>query len=126
MPSFVIIGSCKNQPYTVLAMPNKLDEDLYEKDHEMAYVEACRYFYPAIDHADFVIVWAPDGIGEHSARDMEYAIFKEKPIVVLPRDAGLADRILSYVDTLGQAEGAMMKVEDITRILLRLVEGNER
>jgi len=84
MPKFVIIGSCECEPYTMLAMPNKLNPELYLSDHEKAYEEACKYFYPAIDNADFVLVYAPRGphnLGLHTKRDVEYALIKGKRIV---------------------------------------------
>lgn len=84
MPKIVILGSCKHEPYEILAMPNKLNPKLYESDHEKAYEESCKVFHPAIDKADFVIVYAPKGnIGEHTGRDMRYAEEQRKPIILV-------------------------------------------
>lgn len=83
MPKFVILGSCRFEPYEVLAVPNKLDSELYEADHERAYEKACEVFYPAIDESDIVIVYAPEGVGEHTRADMEYALKKGKPVYFL-------------------------------------------
>jgi len=83
MPKFVILGSCKHEPYAVLAMPNRLDPELYERDHEKAYEEACKLFHPAIDNADIVIVYAPEGMGDHTRKDMKYALKKSKRVVVI-------------------------------------------
>ena len=86
MPKLVILGSCLHEPYIVLAAPNKLDSILYETDHEKAYEEACRLFYPAIDHADIVLVWVPDAnLKEHphTIRDMQYAREKGKRVIVI-------------------------------------------
>jgi len=69
----VIIGSCKYAPYDILITPNPLNEELYNKDHERAYDEACKVFYPKIDEADEVWIYAPDGLGEHTLKDYEYA-----------------------------------------------------
>ena len=82
MPKIVMLGSCRYEPYKVLIMPNKLDPELYAKDHEKAYEHACERFYPAIDEADFVIVWNPDyTVGEHTQRDIDYARSKGKRVV---------------------------------------------
>lgn len=83
MPSFVILGSCKHEPYEILAMPNILDKELYANDHEKAYDEACKVFYPAMDIADVVLVWAPDGVGEHTQKDIDYAVKQGKKVVYL-------------------------------------------
>lgn len=83
MPNIVILGSCRHEPYKVLAMPNKLDPELYKKDHEAAYMEAFeKLFRPAIDDADVVFVYAPGGIGDHTQRDIWYARKRGKPVVV--------------------------------------------
>ena len=87
MPKFVVLGSCLYEPYVVLAMPNKLDPELYDSDHEKAYEEACKVFYPAIDEADFVIVYAPDGLKDHphTRKDIEYAEKQGKNIIIVTR-----------------------------------------
>ena len=78
-----ILGSCRFEPYEILAMPNKLDAELYERDHEGAYDDAFeKVFKNAIDESDVIFVYAPDGIGEHTDRDIQYAIQKGKPIVI--------------------------------------------
>ena len=79
----MILGSCSYQPYIILALPNKLNPELYEKDHEAAYEEACEVFYPAIDECDEVWIYAPEGLGKHTLRDLEYAGKKGKKIFVL-------------------------------------------
>jgi len=83
MPKIVILGSCKYEPYEILAMPNKLDPELYERDHEMAYKMACSVFYPAIEKSDLVIVYAPEGVGEHTQADMDYARLRNKKIFIV-------------------------------------------
>ena len=83
MPKIVILGSCRYEPYQVLFMPNKLDKKLYESDHEKAYLEACKVIYPAIAEADIVIAYCPDGIGEHTKRDLKYAGRLRKKIVII-------------------------------------------
>lgn len=81
MPKIVILGSCKYKPYVMLLAPNPFDEELYAKDHDKAYVQACEKFYPAIDKADFIIVYCPDGIGKHTQKDIKYAKKMKKKIV---------------------------------------------
>jgi hypothetical protein len=54
-------------------MPNKFDPKLYKENHEKAYLEACKKVFPLIDSCDEVWVYAPDGIGEHTRRDIQYA-----------------------------------------------------
>lgn len=78
-----ILGSCKHEPYIVLFMPNKFDRELYEKDHEQAYLEACKTVYPALAEADIVIAYVPEGIGEHTRRDLKYAESLRKRIVLI-------------------------------------------
>lgn len=91
MPKIVILGSCKYEPYEILIMPNKLDAELYEKDHERAYEEACKKFFPAIDEADEVWVYAPDGMGIHTTQDYSYARMEGKTIRFLAKVGHLND-----------------------------------
>lgn len=81
MPKIVILGSCRHEPYEILAIPNKIPNAWNtEKGYEMA----SKIFYPAIDKADIVIVFAPDGkIGEHTGRDIDYAVAQGKPIFII-------------------------------------------
>lgn len=83
MPKFVILGSTRHQPYTIMAVPNKLDN--YVND-ERSYQEAFRWFKPAIELCDIVIVYAVDGIGEHTRRDMEYAKSQDKRVILIVKD----------------------------------------
>ena len=83
IPKIVILGSCSFQPYIILALPNKLNPELYKRDHEAAYKEACEVFYPAIDECDEVWIYAPEGFGKYTLRDVEYARKKGKKIFVL-------------------------------------------
>jgi len=85
LPKFVILGSCRHEPYEILFVPKKVSEELYNT--EEGYKEASKKCYPAIDKCDMVIVYAPDGIGEHTARDMIYAFKKGKPVILLDKDA---------------------------------------
>lgn len=84
MPKFVVLGSCKHEPYEVLFMPNKLDTSLYKEDHEKAYAEASKVVFPAIEEADVVIVYAPDGIiGEYTKKDVRHAIRHKKKVAFI-------------------------------------------
>ena len=84
MPKFVVLGSCKYEPYEMVFMPNKIDPTLYREQHEQAYEEACKITLPAIKQADIIIVYVPDGIvGEHTLRDLTYAIAQKKKIVIV-------------------------------------------
>lgn len=90
MPKIVILGSCRHEPYKILMLPNKLDGKLYDEDHEKAYKEACKKFYPAIDEADIILVFIPEGeIGEHTKKDMLYAMKQKKPIYFFGEPQGL-------------------------------------
>lgn len=80
MPKFVILGSCRFEPYEILAMPKKIPNAW---NTEEGYKIAFKIFKPAIEEADVVIVYAPDGIGEHTAKDLEYAKKMKKKIVVI-------------------------------------------
>lgn len=70
MPKIVILGSCRFEPYEILAKPKKVEG---KWNTEEGYKEACKKFYPAMEKSDVIIVYAPDGIGEHTQRDIDYA-----------------------------------------------------
>jgi hypothetical protein len=70
LPKIVILGSCRFAPYEVLAVPEKIPGAW---NTEAGYQMAFRRFGPAIRQADIVVVYAPDGIGVHTNRDLEYA-----------------------------------------------------
>ena len=85
----VILGSCKHAPYELIQAPNPLNLDLYVKDHEAAYIEACKIYYPKIKQADIILVFAPNGeIGEHTLRDLSFAIKQKKPITIITNVKG--------------------------------------
>ena len=73
MPKIVVVGSCKHAPYNIIQVPNPFDWKLYNEDHEKAYEKACEIYYPKIQECDEVWVYAPDGIGHHTKRDIDYA-----------------------------------------------------
>lgn len=80
MPKIVILGSCRYVPYEMLAVPNKIPNAW---NTEEGYQIASKKFYPAIEKADLILVYAPDGIGEHTQRDIDYAKKKGKKIVMI-------------------------------------------
>lgn len=80
MPKIVILGSCKYEPYEILAVPNKIKGAW---NTEKGYQKAAKIFYPAIEQSDIVIVYAPEEIGEHTQRDMEYAKSQGKPVFIV-------------------------------------------
>ena len=82
MPKIVILGSCRYEPYEVLAVPNKIPNAW---NTEQGYKVASEKFYPAIEQADVVIVYAPDGVGQHTQRDIDYAKSRCKPIFLIGR-----------------------------------------
>jgi len=78
MPKIVILGSCKHEPYKILAVPNKIPNAW---NTEEGYKLASKKFYPAIEEADLVLVYVPSGsMGEHTTRDFIYAVEHKKPI----------------------------------------------
>ena len=81
MPKVVILGSCKYEPYEILFVPKKVSEELYNT--EEGYKIASKKCYTAIDEADEVWVYIPEGMGEHTTRDFEYALSKNKKIFLV-------------------------------------------
>jgi len=80
MPKIVILGSCRYEPYEILAIPNKIPNAW---NTEKGYKIASQKFYPAIERADEIWIYAPEGIGEHTKRDIEYAKSKGKKLFIL-------------------------------------------
>ena len=70
MTKIVILGSCRFGPYEILAVPNKIPNAW---NTDKGYAIASKIFYPAIDKANVIIVYAPDGIGKHTQLDIDYA-----------------------------------------------------
>ncbi len=81
--NIVILGSCKHEPYKV-TVPEKVPG---KWNTEEGYEEACKVFYPAINEADIVLVWLPNGkIGEHTKRDLTYALTQNKRVILITPD----------------------------------------
>ena len=83
MPKLVILGSCRHEPYEILFVPKKIKG---KWNTEEGYKEASKMCYPTIDKCNMVIVYAPDGLGEHTTRDMIYALKKGKPVILLDKE----------------------------------------
>lgn len=76
----VILGSCRFEPYDIIAVPNKIPNAW---NTEKGYEIASKKFYPAIEQSDEIWIYAPDGIGKHTARDIEYALKYGKMVRLL-------------------------------------------
>ncbi len=89
MPTKItILGSCRHSPYEILAKPDPLKSSWTRETHELhntedEYLNATKLFYPAIEASDVIIVWAPDGIGEHTQRDIDHAHEHNKRIIII-------------------------------------------
>ena len=79
MVKIVILGSCRHEPYEILTVPKKNEQWNTEK----GYLIASKRIYPAILEADIVIAYVPDGIGEHTRRDLQYADSLRKKIILI-------------------------------------------
>jgi len=86
MVKITILGSLeKGKTYEVI-VPRIENPELYENDHEEAYRKATETFYPAIESSDFVLVYAPEGIGPHTGEDLEHAIKMKIAHIIYPDD----------------------------------------
>lgn len=104
MPKIVILGSCSEKPYNVLT-PNPLNPKLYVEDHEKAYEEACKVFYPAIKKADVVLIWCPTGkLGDHTWRDTREAIENKKKMILLTKSGIFELVVCSHCKGKGEIE----------------------
>lgn len=97
MPKIVILGSCRFEPYKILAVPKKVKG---KWNTEEGYQISTERFYPAIKEADEVWVYAPDGIGEHTQRDLDFAIKEGKIIKFLEIKYSLKEKILEFLGRL--------------------------
>ena len=79
MVKIVFLGSCRFSPYEILAVPDPIPG---AHNTDRGYEIAFKIFKPAIDEADLVVVYAPDGIGEHTGRDLDYAKSQNKEIII--------------------------------------------
>ena len=80
MTKIVILGSCRFEPYEILAVPNKIPRAW---NTDKGYEIAKKKFYPAMDEADVILVYAPDGIGKHTMKDIDYAHSIGKEVYLL-------------------------------------------
>jgi len=105
VPKIVILGSCKHEPYEILFVPKKIP-GLWNT--EEGYRKASERCYSAIDKCDEVWVYAPEGIGEHTRRDLEYARSRGKKVRFLVDEERLPEA--KYLNTVklrrvGRAKG---------------------
>jgi len=66
--------------------PRYTKERHHEFNTDEEYENATKLFYPAIEDSDIIIVWAPDGIGTHTHRDIGHALSLKKRVVVIHSD----------------------------------------
>jgi len=83
MVKIVILGSCRFAPYEILAVPDPIPG---AHNTEPGYLLAAKKFYPAIAKSDVVIAYIPDGIGEHTRRDLKYADSLGKRIILIGKE----------------------------------------
>jgi len=80
MTKFVILGSRRFAPYEIPFVPFIMSDTL---DEEECFKISIKKSHPAMDEADVVIVYAPDGIGVHTQRDIDYALENGKEVFEL-------------------------------------------
>ena len=80
MTKFVILGSRRFAPYKVSFTPLEIPDIL---DEEERFQISIKKSHPAMDEADVIIVYAPDGIGIHTQRDIDYALKNGKEVFEL-------------------------------------------
>ena len=83
----VILGSCRFEPYDIIMVPRKVKG---KWNTEEGYQIAKKLFAPSIELADEVWVYAPDGLGIHTKRDLDYARKQGKTIRFI-MDEGLIE-----------------------------------
>lgn len=87
----VVLGSCRFEPYNVIIVPEKVEG---KWNTEEGYQIAFQKFSKAIKACDVVWVWCPDGIGEHTRRDAEFAIKEGKQVfLLLPQTKALLEQL---------------------------------
>jgi len=80
MVKIVILGSCRFEPYDILFTPKKIKG---KWNTEEGYIIASKKCYKDIEEADEIWVYAPDGIGGHTQRDINYALSIGKKIHII-------------------------------------------
>lgn len=110
--------------------PHEVDPFLYTKDHEEAYLRATEVFYPFIEESDLVVVYAPNGIGEHTGRDLDHAIEYEVPYIIYPLEEHHDYRIEQLRNILREIDKQCLRwkkivpaencIKEIEKILLKV------
>lgn len=85
MVKITILGSCRFEPYEILAVPKANELHNTEK----GYLIAFKKFKKAMDESDLIICYTPDGIGEHTKRDLKYARTTNATIIVISKEESL-------------------------------------
>lgn len=80
MTKFVFLGSRRFAPYEISFVPIEMRDISDEEDR---YQVSIKRSHLAMDKADVVIVYAPDGIGIHTQRDIDYALKNNKEVFEL-------------------------------------------
>ncbi len=88
MVKITILGSCRFEPYEILAIPKANEFHNTEKGYLIAFEK----FKKAMDESDLIICYVPDGIGEHTRRDLEYARTTDATVIVVSKEKG--DKII--------------------------------
>ena len=91
MTKIVIIGSLKHSPYEIIKTPEPIPG---ADQSDEGYAIAAKDFYPAIDEADEVWVYAPDGMGVHTTLDYTYALQQGKTIRFLAKPIYLSNAFM--------------------------------
>ena len=86
MVKITVLGSLEKGEIYEVIVPRIEDPELYRDNHEEAYRKATEVFYPAIESSEFVLVYAPNGIGSHTGQDLEHAIKNKIPHLIYPDD----------------------------------------
>lgn len=77
MMKIVIIGSLRHGPYEIIKVPFPIPN---ADQSDEGYAIAAKDFYPAIDEADEVWVYAPEGMGIHTTLDYQCALLRGKTV----------------------------------------------
>jgi soluble P-type ATPase len=94
MTKFVFLGSRRFAPYEIPFVPIEMRDIL---DEEERYQISIKRSHPAMDKADVVIVYAPDGIGKHTQLDIDYALENNKEVFKLVPLKAKKETVLIWV-----------------------------
>ena len=72
-----MLGSLRFEPYEVLFVPIT---------NPKGYQDAFENCKKAMDESDLIICYVPDGIGEHTGIDLEYARTTDATVIVVSKE----------------------------------------